>query len=99
MFLLPFSLNWVLLSQVADHETVECFGPAMVAIPKGTIAHLEAVAKLRPFLPGYGKRPKLFFFFFFPRAGKATEKMGSTSQGHGRPVVCQGPPISAISGP
>lgn len=64
MFVLPFSLNWVLLSpQVADHETVECFGPAMVASPKGTIAHLEAVAK----------RPQ-----GFSRAGKAMEKMGST---------------------
>lgn len=63
-----------LLSQVAAHDTVDSCWPAMMEIPIGTMVHLEAFAKLRPFLPGYGKQPRRFFF---TKAGKAMKKIGA----------------------
>lgn len=68
----PFLFLCFLLSQVADHKTVQAFGPAVMAIDWHPMAHLRAYSQLRVSLPGYSKHPQLFF----SRSGKEMDKIG-----------------------
>ncbi|XP_041939984.1 uncharacterized protein LOC121700828 [Alosa sapidissima] len=59
--------------RVAEHKTLEAFGPAMVSVSKYLMDRLRAFVCLRSTLPGFNKAPKVLFF---TRNGQEMDKIG-----------------------